>query len=107
MTAAPGKQSATPTLRMHALMLGDRINSSGLEIGTLISSTPVAFRVHAGLAVIFRYGVVVLIGLLPSEEKVLIDSLKARVTGELSPYEEEIAQAQLCKDESAEAIQPG
>ncbi|MGY4330510.1 hypothetical protein ACVWWG_004927 [Bradyrhizobium sp. LB7.2] len=56
---------------------------------------------------IFRYGVVVLIGLLPSEEKVLIDSLKPRVTGELSPYEEEIAQAQLCKDESAEAIQPG
>ncbi|WP_375161553.1 RMD1 family protein [Bradyrhizobium sp. RDT46] len=88
-------------------MLGDRINASGLEIGTLVSSTPAAFRVHAGLAVVFRYGVVVLIGLLPSEEKVLIDNLTSRVTGELSPYEEEIAQAQLCSDEAAEAIQPG
>ncbi|QQO20466.1 RMD1 family protein [Bradyrhizobium diazoefficiens] len=101
------KQEAASTMRIRALMLGDRINASGLEIGTLVSSTPAAFHVHAGLAVIFRYGVVVLIGLLPSEEKVLIDTLKSRVTGELSPHEEEIAHAQLCKDESAEAIQPG
>ncbi|WP_408918048.1 RMD1 family protein [Bradyrhizobium arachidis] len=102
-----GKPEAAPTLRIRALMLGDRINPSGLEIGSLVSSAPVAFRVHAGLAVIFRYGVVVLIGLLPSEEKVLIDTLKPRVTGELSPYEEETALAQLCNDEGAEAIQPG
>ncbi|PSO16319.1 RMD1 family protein [Bradyrhizobium sp. MOS003] len=101
------KPEAAPTLRIRALMLGDRINASGLEIGTLVSSSPAAFRVHAGLAVVFRYGVVVLIGLLPSEEKVLIDGLKPRVIGELSPYEEEIAQAQLCKDENTEAIQPG
>jgi uncharacterized Rmd1/YagE family protein len=101
------KQDAAPTLRIRAVMLGERINASGLELGALVSSTPAAFRVHAGLVVVFRYGVVVLIGLLPSEEKVLIDGLKSRVTGEFSPYEEEIAQAQLCKDESAEAIQPG
>ncbi|SFH97374.1 RMD1 family protein [Bradyrhizobium sp. Gha] len=96
-----------PTLRIRAVMLGERINASNLELGTLVSSTPAAFRVHAGLAVIFRYGVVVLIGLLPSEEKVLLDSLKSRITGEFSPIEEETAQAQLCKDENAEAIQPG
>ncbi|MDE2380447.1 RMD1 family protein, partial [Bradyrhizobium sp.] len=88
-------------------MLGDRINPAGLEIGSLVSSAPVAFRVHAGLAVIFRYGVVVLIGLLPSEEKALLDGLKPRVVGELTPYEEETAQAQLCNDEGAEAVQPG
>ena len=107
MGPASPKQGIAPTLRIRALMLGDRINASGLEIGTLVSSTPAAFRVHAGLAVIFRYGVVVLIGLLPSEEKVLVDNLKSRVTGELSPFEEEIAQAQLCSDEAAEVIQPG
>jgi uncharacterized Rmd1/YagE family protein len=107
MTAAPPKQDAAPTLRIRAVMLGERINASNLELGALVSSTPAAFRVHAGLAVVFRYGVVVLIGLLPSEEKVVLDSLKPRVTGEFSPYEEETAQAQLCKDENAEAIQPG
>jgi len=101
------KPDVAPTLRIRAVMLGERINPSGLELGAPVSSTPAAFRIHAGLVVIFRYGVVVLIGQLPSEEKVLIDSLKSRVTGELSPFEEEIAQAQLCKDETAEAIQPG
>lgn len=106
-TVPPGKPDPAPTLRIRALMLGDRINPSGLEIGSLVSSAPVAIRVHAGLAVVFRYGVVVLIGLLPSEEKVLIDALRPRVTGELSPYEEETAQAQLCHDEGAEVIQPG
>jgi uncharacterized Rmd1/YagE family protein len=106
-TPTSPKPEAAPTLRIRAVMLGERINPSGLELGAPVSSTPAAFRVHAGLVVIFRYGVVVLIGLLPSEEKVLIDSLKPRVTGELSPFEEEIAQAQLCKDENAEAIQPG
>ena len=105
--ATSPRPDGAPTLRIRAVMLGERINPSGLEIGPPVSSTPAAFRVHAGLAVIFRYGVVVLIGLLPSEEKVLIDSLKPRVIGELSPHEEEIAHAQLCKDESAEAIQPG
>ncbi|WP_027524276.1 RMD1 family protein [Bradyrhizobium sp. Ec3.3] len=105
--ATSPKADAAPALRIRALMLGDRINAAGLEIGTLVSSTPVAFRIHAGLAVIFRYGVVVLIGLLPSEEKVLIDTLKPRVIGEFSPYEEETAQAQLCNDENAEVIQPG
>jgi len=106
-TPTSPKPEAAPTLRIRAVMLGERINPSGLELGAPLSSTPAAFRVHAGLVVIFRYGVVVLIGLLPSEEKVLIDSLKPRVTGEFSPFEEEIAQAQLCKDENAEAIQPG
>jgi uncharacterized Rmd1/YagE family protein len=106
-TATSPRQDAAASLRIRALMLGDRINTSGLELGTLVSSTPVAFRIHAGLAVIFRYGVVVLIGLLPSEEKVLVDTLKPRVIGELSPYEEETAQAQLCNDESGEVIQPG
>ena len=106
-TPTPTKPDAAPTLRIRAVMLGERINPSGLEIGAPVSSTPAAFRVHAGLVVIFRYGVVVLIGLLPSEEKVVLDSLKPRVIGELSPHEEETAQAQLCKDENAEVIQPG
>src|SRR6516164_4747444 len=52
-TATSPRQDAAPSLRIRALMLGDRINTSGLEIGTLVSSAPVAFRVHAGLAVIF------------------------------------------------------
>ena len=98
---------APPTLTIRALMLGDRINTAGLELGELVSSTPAAYRVHSGLAVIFRYGVVVLMGLAPSEQKTFLELLSPRVTGELNPREEELAQAQLCKDEASEAIQPG
>ncbi|MGY3293763.1 hypothetical protein ACVWWP_006830 [Bradyrhizobium sp. LM3.6] len=63
--ATSPRLDGAPILRIRAVMLGERINPSGLEIGATVSSTPAAFRVHAGLAVIFRYGVVVLIGLLP------------------------------------------
>ncbi len=108
MADASGKPDLVPqTLTIRALMLGDRINPSGLDIRDLISSAPVAFRFRSGLVVIFRYGVVVLIGLGASEEATVLETIKPRVAGELSPYEEETAQAQLCSDESAEAIPPG
>lgn len=102
-----GQTAAASVLRIRAVMLGDRINPSALEIGTLVSSTPVAFRIHAGLVVVFRYGVVVLIGLSPSEETALIETLIPRVIGELTSCEEDSAQAQLCNDQSAEVILPG
>lgn len=105
--AVSGETAAASMLRVRAVMLGDRINASALEIGTLVSSTPIACRIHAGLVVIFRYGVVVLIGLSPSEETALIDTLRSGVIGELSCYEEESAQVQLCKDQGAEVILPG
>lgn len=105
--AVSGETAPASMLRIRAVMLGDRINPSALEIGTLVSSTPVAFRIHAGLVVIFRYGVVVLIGLSPSEEADLIETLISRVIGELTSYEEDSAQAQLCNDQSAEVILPG
>lgn len=108
MADASGKSdTAGKTLTIRALMLGDRINPSGLEIPDLISSAPAAFRLHSGLVVVFRYGVVVLIGLKPSEQASFLETIKPRVVGELTPYEEETAQAQLCSDESAEAIPPG
>ncbi|MGY4327544.1 putative Rmd1/YagE family protein [Bradyrhizobium sp. LB7.2] len=94
-------------LRIGGSHAGGPINPPALEIGTLVSSMPVAFRIHAGLVVIFRYGVVVLIRLSPSEESALIETLISRVIGELSSYEEESAQAQLCDDQSAEVILPG
>ena len=52
MTSTSPKPEAAPTLRIRAVMLGERINASNLELGTLVSSTPAAFRVHAGLAVV-------------------------------------------------------
>jgi hypothetical protein len=50
----------------HAILLGDRINTSGVE-GETLSTSPLAIRIgNEGIAVLFRYGVVVLIGLSPA-----------------------------------------
>jgi uncharacterized Rmd1/YagE family protein len=71
-------------LSVRALLVGDRINPTGFDARDLISTVPVAVRIHAeGLAVLFRYGVAVLIGLKPVEEAAFLTALKPRISGEL------------------------
>ena len=49
---------------VHALHLGDRINTSGYD-GDIVSTVPLAVRNgDSGIAVLFRYGVAVLIGFM-------------------------------------------
>jgi uncharacterized Rmd1/YagE family protein len=75
----------------HALHLGDRINTMGFE-GEALSAVPLAVRVgKAGIAVLFRYGVAVLIGLSPEDEAGFLERLKPRVGGKLERSEEETA----------------
>jgi required for meiotic nuclear division protein 1 len=85
-------------LTAHALLLGDRINTAGFE-GQLLSSAPVAVRVGTnGLAVLFRYGVAVFIGLSAAEETEFLESLRARTFGKITPHEEEWAKIQVAKE---------
>ena len=94
-------------LRVRALLVGDRINPTGFDARDLISTVPVAVRIHAdGLAVLFRYGVAVLIGLQPAEEAAFLAALKPRISGELPQYEEERTDVEAC-DEAEEMIKPG
>ena len=75
----------------HALHVGDRINTIGFEAEAL-SAIPLAIRVgKSGVAVLFRYGVVVLIGLAPDEESAFLETLKPRIGGKLKRLEEEAA----------------
>jgi uncharacterized Rmd1/YagE family protein len=85
-------------LTAHALLIGDRINTAGFE-GQVLSSSPLAVRVGSnGLGVLFRYGVVVLIGLSAAEEAEFIERLKARSYGKITPAEEEWAKIQVAKE---------
>jgi required for meiotic nuclear division protein 1 len=85
-------------LTAHALQIGDRINTAGFE-GQVLSSAPLAVRVGSnGLAVVFRYGVVVLIGLSADEEKDFLERLGDRSFGKTTPPEEEWAKIQVAKD---------
>jgi len=85
-------------LTAHALLLGDRINTAGFE-GQVLASAPLAVRVGAnGLAVLFRYGVAVFIGLSGDEEAEFLESLRVRTFGKIKPAEEEWAKIQVAKE---------
>src|SRR5882724_12795254 len=93
------KPGPTPQqITAHAIQIGDRINTAGFE-GQVLSSAPLAVRVgENGLAVLFRYGVAVFIGLSADEEGEFLERLQARTFGKITPPEEEWAKIQVAKE---------
>jgi uncharacterized Rmd1/YagE family protein len=90
----------------HALHVGDRINTIGFE-GEALSAIPLALRVgKTGIAVLFRYGVAVLIGLSPEDEIDFLERLKPRIGGKLAHFEEETAIVALVS-EAEDQVQAG
>jgi uncharacterized Rmd1/YagE family protein len=90
----------------HALHVGDRINTMGFE-GEALSAVPLAIRVgKTGIAVLFRYGVAVLIGLSAEEESGFLEKLKPRIGGRLARFEEETAVVALAS-EAEDQVQAG
>jgi uncharacterized Rmd1/YagE family protein len=75
----------------HALYVGDRINTMGFE-NEALSAVPLALRLgKTGVAVLFRYGVTVLIGVSPEDEVGFLERLKPRIDGRFARFEEETA----------------
>lgn len=82
-----------PALTARAVLLGERIDTVGLERRDALSATPLAFRVGpAGMAVVFRYGVVVLVGLDALGEDEVIRGVAPRVVDPFALREEESVQ---------------
>ncbi len=101
--------SAPPKARQtaRALLLGERIDIAGLERSDVISRNPLAFRVGAeGFAVLFRYGVAVLVGLTPIEEDEMVRGLGGRIIGPFARIEDEAAVIEIAPDRE-EQIVPG
>ena len=91
----------------RAFFVAERINTAGLERGDVLSTAPLAFRVgDNGVAVLFRYGVVVLIGLNALEEDEFLRGLEHRMTAPFARREEEIAAIELASDKD-DQIPPG
>jgi uncharacterized Rmd1/YagE family protein len=80
---SPATMALIPhTLTTRALLLGERINTEGLERADLVSTAPLAFRVgQSGFAVLYRFGVAVLFGLSPLEEDEIVTKIGLRVSG--------------------------
>ena len=94
----PDSNPTSQQLTVHALQIGDRVNTAGFE-GQVLSNTPLALRVGAnGTVVVFRYGVVVFIGLTSDEEAEFLERLQPRTFGRITPHEEEWAKIQIAKE---------
>jgi uncharacterized Rmd1/YagE family protein len=101
------RAAAAHRLTIRAFLLGERIDTAGLERSDLVSATPLAFRVgRDGYVVVFRYGVAVLFGLSPIEEDELLRGLYPRVIGRFETTEEESAAIEIAADRD-EQVAPG
>src|SRR5271165_4588259 len=92
MTETLPVTTAPMRLTARALIVGERIDTAGLERPDTISLLPLAFRVgERGMVALFRFGVAVIVGLTPLEEEDTLMKLQARVSGERARGDDETA----------------
>jgi len=93
---------------VRALLLGDRIDTAGLERNDVLSTTPLAFRIgNEGYVVLFRYGVAVLFGMSPLQEDQVLRGLDGRVIGAFARREEESTQIEIAPDKDEQITPSG
>jgi len=103
----PPSQTTTRTrLTARALLVGERIDTLGLERSDVINAVPLAFRASDGYVVLFRYGAVVLIGLSPIEEDETLRGLGPRIISPAKRPENETATIEIVPDQD-DQIDPG
>jgi uncharacterized Rmd1/YagE family protein len=106
-TATPAVPIVTRMrLTARALILGERIDTAGLERSDVINTVPLAFRAGDGYVVLFRYGVAVLVGLSPIEEDETVRGLGPRIVGATKRIEDETAVIEIGPDLD-DQIDPG
>ena len=97
--------ATTEPITARAVVLGERIDTAGLERRDALSTAPLSFRVGAGMAVVFRYGVVVMVGLDPLAEDEVLRGVAPRVQGPTTLREEETIRL-AARDDLDEGVQP-
>jgi uncharacterized Rmd1/YagE family protein len=87
---------AVTRLTARALIVGERIDTAGLERPDMIAASPLAFRSGAGgMVALFRFGVAVMVGLSPIEEEDLLAKLELRSAGPRARGDDETAQVEI------------
>jgi uncharacterized Rmd1/YagE family protein len=79
------KLNSRPDLLARALLLGDRLDLKSFKIADSLATTPLTLEVDSegGIAVLFRYGVVVLFGVPLQDESDFINKISILLT---NPY---------------------
>jgi required for meiotic nuclear division protein 1 len=84
------------TLSVRALLLGERLETRGLERDDTLATNPFTLRVgRRGTAFLFRYGVAVFAGLSAIEEDEVLRSLRPRIHEALETPETDQIQVQV------------
>jgi uncharacterized Rmd1/YagE family protein len=97
--------SSTDAFLVHkttarALLLGDRLDTAGLERSDMISANPLAFHAGArGFVALYRFGVAVMVGLSPLEEEDVLQHVKVRVSGPRAHIDDEMAILEISSDQ--------
>lgn len=106
MAESPNLRRSGITVR--AMLLGERINTSGLERDDVLSKVPLAFRAGKdGIVALFRYGVAVFIGLSALDEDEALRLLGGRIVGRFAQHEEESTQIELGPDKDEQITPAG
>jgi uncharacterized Rmd1/YagE family protein len=105
--ASPPAPKAASRKRGRAIFLSDRIDTSQLEHDHVVATAPLTYKFGKdGFVTLFRYGVVVMMGLTPEEEEEVLQSLRPRLIRPVQPAEEESVVIDLVPDKD-EQIMPG
>ena len=101
---APNKSRIT----VRALLLGDRIETVGLERNDVLSTVPLAFRAgERGVVALFRYGVAVFVGMSPLDEDEVLRRLLGRVVHPVPRREEETVYIEISPDKDDQLTPTG
>ncbi len=102
----------TPARKMQiiarGLLLGERIDTQGLERTDLLATLPLMFRTgEMGIVALFRFGVAVLFGMSPVQEEEIIRSLDGRIIGPFERREQETVQIEIVSDGDEQILPNG
>lgn len=107
LAGGDGRQVLRSTRRIKAMLLSDRIDTSGLEHEGVISTVPLTYRVGAeGLVTLFRYGVAVIMCASAQEEAEILRSLQPRLISPVAVVEDETLLIEVAPDKE-DQILPG
>jgi uncharacterized Rmd1/YagE family protein len=98
MTLAASLGTQRP-ISVRALLLGERLSVHRFEHETALAQLPLMIGVReGGIAVLFRYGVIVLMNVRPDAEAALLDRLSSAVSEPFSPQESDEVRIDLRAD---------
>jgi uncharacterized Rmd1/YagE family protein len=105
--SSPLAEATPQTLVAHALLLGERMNTAGLERDGIIATIPLSFPVgDRGMASLFRYGAAVFVGVEPERQAKTLEELSGRISEPEATPDEETATI-IVRPDQEEQITPG